>query len=312
MKASIWWPEILRVAIGLGFAAGVVSVAVTASAAEGATGHAAQGPWRALFDPALSQWEAFLGVPHGSVGLPGVPADSDGMHGRPLGLGRDPLHVFAVEEERGEPVLHVSGQIYGGLTTRESFGDFHLRVQMKWGTRKWPPRAEAKRDSGILYRATGAHGAFWNVWKRSLEFQIEEGNIGDLFPLAGALAEVAVTPRGKLWLFDPAGAVKLFGEGPGVASFQAKRNDPRFESATGEWNTLEVVALGRTALHVVNGHVVLVLHAAAVRDGDAVAPLTRGQIQLQSEGAEVFFRRAEIRAITEIPAEFAATPGLVR
>jgi hypothetical protein len=267
-------------------------------------------PWRALLDPELSQWEVFIGVPHGSVGLPGVPADSDGVHGTPLGLGRDPRRVFSVERAAGEPVLHVSGEVYGGLTTREQFGDFHLRLQMKWGVRKWQPRAEAKRDSGILYHATGPHGAFWNVWKRSLEFQIEEGNIGDLFPLAGALAEVATAPRGRLWFFDPAGAPRLFGEGAGVASFQAKRSDPRFESAAGEWNTLELIALGRTALHVVNGHVVLVLHAAAVREEGGAVPLTRGQIQLQSEGAEVFFRRVEIRPIAEIPREFAATPGV--
>ena len=284
--------------------------AVMAGAADAAERGPEDAAWRPLLDPTLSQWEAFLGVPHGSVGLPGVPADSDGVHGTPLGLGRDPRRVFTVEREGGEPVLHVSGEIYGGLTAREQFGDFHLRLQMKWGARKWPPRTDAKRDSGILYHATGPHGAFWNVWKRSLEFQIEEGNIGDLFPLAGALAEVATTPRGRLWFFDPADAPRLFGEGAGVASFQAKRSDPRFESAAGEWNTLELIALGRTALHVVNGHVVLVLHAAAVREEGGTVPLTRGQIQLQSEGAEAFFRRVEIRPIAEIPREYAAAPGV--
>ena len=33
-------------------------------------------------------------------------------------------------------------------------------------------------------------------------------------------------------------------------------------------------------------------------------PLTRGRIQLQSEGAEVFYRNIRLRPITEIPAEF--------
>jgi len=36
------------------------------------------------------------------------------------------------------------------------------------------------------------------------------------------------------------------------------------------------------------------------------APVTAGQIILQSEGAEVFYRDIEIRSITAIPPEFAA------
>ena len=33
-------------------------------------------------------------------------------------------------------------------------------------------------------------------------------------------------------------------------------------------------------------------------------PLSKGNIQLQSEGAEVFFRKMEIREIDEIPEEY--------
>jgi len=59
------------------------------------------------------------------------------------------------------------------------------------------------------------------------------------------------------------------------------------------------------SIHVVNGVVVMRLHHAQRIDGPAPAPLTSGQISLQTEGAEVFYRAMEIQPITAVPAEFA-------
>lgn len=39
------------------------------------------------------------------------------------------------------------------------------------------------------------------------------------------------------------------------------------------------------------------------KDGEVIA-LTKGNIQLQSEGAEVFFRNMELREIKEIPSRY--------
>ncbi len=93
------------------------------------------GEWRSLLNEKLSEWEIWMGVPHQSVtGLPpGTPTSTNGRSGTPMGLGNDPKHVFTVSMESGEPVLHVTGEIWGGLTTRESFTNYHLRVDMKWG-----------------------------------------------------------------------------------------------------------------------------------------------------------------------------------
>jgi len=51
----------------------------------------------------------------------------------------------------------------GGLTTRESFSNYHLCVDVKWGERKWEPRLALPWNSGLLYHCTGPHGAFWNT-----------------------------------------------------------------------------------------------------------------------------------------------------
>ena len=60
---------------------------------------------------------------------------------------------------------------------------------------------------------------------------------------------------------------------------------------------MEVVAKGDTVEHIVNGRTVL--RAKNLRqqvDGKPV-PLTKGRIQLQSEGAEVFYRNIEIKPL---------------
>ena len=129
-----------------------------------------------------------MGSPHVSVqGLPdGTPKSANARGTPPMGLGNDPKHVFTVDMDSGEPVLHITGEIWGALTTRESFSNYHLQADIKWGERKWEPRLTQPRNSGLLYHCTGPHGAFWNTWKRSLEFEIVEHEMGDLYPLGGA------------------------------------------------------------------------------------------------------------------------------
>jgi hypothetical protein len=62
-----------------------------------------------------------------------------------------------------------------------------------------------------------------------------------------------------------------------------------------------VIADGKTLIHVVNGHEVLrVENSRQAGDGKS-APLTRGHFQIQSEGAEAFFRDIRVKALT-VPA----------
>lgn len=126
--------------------------------------------------------------------------------------------------------------------------------------------------------------------------------MGDLFAL-GAQIIVPARPQGRLWIYDPKGAPTLFVQKPPVGNRCVKLAD--VEVPHGEWNTLDLVCLGDTSIHMVNGQVVMRLHDAQRLDGGAPAPLTSGQISLQTEGAEVYYRDIEIQPITAIPAEFA-------
>lgn len=147
----------------------------------------AQNKTTSLLDETLSNFEVWIGVPHNTVeGLPEGTFQSNNVHtGVPLGLNNDLKKVFTVDKEAVEIVLKVSGEIYAGLTTKESFKNYHLSVMFKWGDKKWKPRLNAKRDSGILYHCYGKHGRFWKTWKTSLEYQVQENDLGDFIPLGG-------------------------------------------------------------------------------------------------------------------------------
>jgi hypothetical protein len=61
---------------------------------------------------------------------------------------------------------------------------------------------------------------------------------------------------------------------------------------------------GTHSLHIVNGHVVMVLeNSRYVQNGEKI-PLIKGKIQLQSEAAEVFFKDIEIRNLKSLPAKY--------
>lgn len=254
----------------------------------------APGAWQALLDDSLSRWEVWTGVPDPSVTALPRGYVRTAAAPPPIGLG-DPMRLFTVARDAaGRHVLRISGEVYGGLTTRASHADFHLTLEVQWGSKKWPPRATDKRDSGLLYHCQGAHGAFWNVWKRCLEFQIQEGDVGDLHQLAGPRS--LVRREGTAW--SPAGV-------PDATSNPVTRR-ANHESAPGRWTRLDLYVVGDRAVHVVNGHVVLAVDGARDADGSA---LTSGQLQLQSEGAEVRMRDIRMRPLARLPDAIARAAG---
>ncbi len=268
--------------------------------------------WHPLLDEKLTSWELWMGVPRQTVaGLPeGTPTSATGHDGTPLGLNNDPKHVFSIRMEAGEPVLHITGEILGGLTTLETFSNYHFRAQVRWD-----PEPGSHPVTGILYDCTGPHGVFWKAWKRCFKFQVTEKDMGDLYALGGTCAEVSVVHPARLWVFDPAGEPKKIAEAklPGAAGGNRAVHLPGdFEKPVGEWNTLELYILGRTAVQVLNGQVVLVVQNASTVDGAELTetPLTGGQLQIQSEGGTVMYRRVEIEPITKLPAEIKKAAGL--
>ncbi|MCU1292694.1 MAG: hypothetical protein JWP08_1544, partial [Bryobacterales bacterium] len=73
---------------------------------------------------------------------------------------QDPKRVFRVQEG----TIKVSGEEWGGLTSKDSYRDYHLTLEWKWGGPNLGKRAGHARDSGILVHGTGEDGAHGGTW----------------------------------------------------------------------------------------------------------------------------------------------------
>ena len=255
-------------------------------------------------------WNTWLGRPYRGVSAPGAARNENDPSVTAVGPDSDPLQVFSVAGVDGEPAIRISGRIFGGLITREEYGSYHLRLQFKWGVEKWPPREATPRDSGLLYHMHSPMDFNRRTWPRAIEFQIQERDVGDLYAI-GMQVTVASRPLTgapkPMRIYDPRGEPTLFLEKRPIGNRCVKGGD--HEKPTGEWNTLDLVCLDDNSIHIVNGVVVMRLRHAQRLDRGEPAELASGNILLQSEGAEVFFRNIRIRPITAVPAEYADPAG---
>jgi len=177
------------------------------------------------------------------------------------GKSNDPDTVFSVNNG----LLKITGKEFGYIVTDRSFNNFHLVVEFRWGEKKYPPRENKVRDNGICYYVVPTD----KVWPRSVECQIQEGDCGDF------------------WLIDSVTAVvDGVQQGPTKNTRVIKKKDN--EKPTGEWNTIEVIANKGKCTHIVNGVIV----------NEAVdASLRSGRILIQSEGAEIYYRKIDIKEL---------------
>jgi len=119
----------------------------------------ADGAWRALWNGRdLSGWTTWLGRPEPTDDLPGFARSKDGRFLEPLGVGQDPLRVFSVVTADGRPAIRISGQVPGTLSTSRPHGGYHLRLQFKWGDKKWPHQLKSLRDSAIFFHGYDLSG----------------------------------------------------------------------------------------------------------------------------------------------------------
>jgi hypothetical protein len=221
----------------------------------------------------------------------------------------DPNKVFTVHVG----MLHISGQGFGGVTTKRTFKDYHLVAEWKWGDKTWDVpnpgkdgaflrKANAARDAGILVHAVGEDGAYGGHWLESIEVQLIEGGVGDFIVVAGKTApSLTVETRageGKIPYFEPGGKpvvkrggrVNWWGRDPKWTDTLGYRGPRDVERPHGEWNRLDILCDGDSITTILNGYLV---------NRGAKSSHTEGKIQLQTEGAEIFFRKVEVRPLVK-------------
>lgn len=253
----------------------------------------------ALFDGrTLAGWTPWLGYADPGVTYRANPGS------QPIGTGRDTSGDFAVREVDGAPAIWVKGETWGSLVHRADLRDYHLRLQFKWGSKTWAPRQTEPQNNGLLYHTHGKPGEVFGTWRPSVEFEIMKGS-------TGMIVAVGTKVRARTDVaFDPALIAPHLRYRAGGRTVDMINGTPTWnveagrdvELPVGQWNTLDLYVVGDRAVHVVNG-----VPVAEVRDMAVIAPdgtrtpLTHGQIQLQSEGAETWFRAITVEPITSLP-----------
>jgi hypothetical protein len=208
----------------------------------------------------------------------------------------DPAQVFTVHDG----MLRISGEEFGGLTTKDEFHDYHLVVEWKWGERTFGSRKQAARDSGILLHCVGPDGAAGGMWMESQECQVIEGGCGDFIMVNGRkkpslTCETRIGPDRQLYfekggkaVTRDSGRYNWWGRDPAWKDVLGFRGSRDVEKPAGEWNRSEVLCDGDSITNIVNGYVVNI---------GTKSSLTKGKIILQSEGAEILFRKIEVRPL---------------
>lgn len=241
-------------------------------------------PWQTLFNGEnLEGWEVYVG-----------PKEKDGD---PIGLNKDPLNLFSVVEVEGENVLRISGEINASIATFQEFENYHLTVDLKWGDEIFNTR-----NSGLLYHSYGDYGEGLGVWMSAHELQLWTGNIGDSYRMGKSYCEIPMQKNNDGKYVYTKDAEKIASVPDTDTKIAAKNGD--YEKPVGEWNTIELYCVGTTSVHVVNGHVNMINYNSGKYLGEGnVEPLSKGKIQFQSEGGELFLRNIKIKPIKEIPAK---------
>lgn len=127
----------------------------------------------------------------------------------------DPATVFTVRDG----VIHISGNPFGYMRTKDIYSDYKLNVE--W---RWPSEAT---NSGVFVHAQQPD----TIWLKCIECQLKAGNAGDFVCMNGA-DMMERTDKSKA---------------------SVKKIAASSEKPAGEWNTMEVVCNENTIEVYVNG-----------------------------------------------------------
>lgn len=143
-------------------------------------------------------------------------------------------------------------------SAKTDFSNYELTVEWRWKPGGKPG------NSGVLVHCSKPREIF--IWPKSLEVQLGSGNAGDFWTIGEKVTVEGSTPQGRRWM---------------------KRQESS-EKLPGEWNTMKIRCEGDKIQVWVND--------TLMNEGKSLST-TQGAICLQSEGAEIHFRKVELKPI---------------
>lgn len=184
---------------------------------------------------------------------------------------------------------------FGHIATKSVHGNYHLRLDFRFGERRFAPRAWQRRNSGLLYHMGPELD---RLFPDCVEFQFEEGDIGDAIMVNTRALQGPLLGGTPLWPTYFPGLPTTYAN-PIKAGGLARQwhvhagNYERID----DWNTIDLVVFEDQAAHMVNRRIVNTLFRMVDAAG---RPLTQGRIALEFEAAEVLMRNVMIRDLTDV------------
>lgn len=157
-------------------------------------------------------------------------------------------------------VLVCKGVPAGVIRTEQDYSNYELTLEWRWA-----PGTKGG-NSGLLLHSSDPRQM--GIWPKSLEVQLMSGNAGDFWQIH----ETIDVP-----------ADRKPGEGRRIPNLTDGSEKP-----VGEWNTMKVVSKDGSLTVWVNGE--------KVNEGTNCSA-KKGAICLQSEGAEIHFRKVELKPV---------------
>lgn len=149
-------------------------------------------------------------------------------------------------------ILSCKGRPPAVMRTKEEFSDYELTVEWRW------PEGEKPGNGGVLVHASTPRDTY--VWPKSFEVQLRAGDAGDFWLLGESATEAAGRREGRRLINLTDGS----------------------EKPAGDWNVMTIRCDGDSMIVHVNGTKVNEAKGLSAR---------KGAICLQSEGAEIQFRK---------------------
>lgn len=194
-----------------------------------------------------------------------------------VGIGAEPVALFNGKDFEGwtfdvptkgakpeaiwsvvDGVIVCKGRPAGVMRTQTAYENYELVIEWRWA-----PGSKGGNSGCLIHCSTPR---LMGPWPKSVEVQLQSGNAGDFWMIGEQIKGQGDTPKGRRW-----------------ANLTDKAEKP-----VGEWNTMKIRAVGDVVTVWVNGEL--------VNEGSKCS-VTKGAICLQSEGAEVQFRKVELTPV---------------
>jgi hypothetical protein len=166
------------------------------------------------------------------------------------------------------------------LVTADEYENCVIELEYQWGERRFVPRADQKRDAGLLFFVRKPE----QVWPPCVECQIQETDSGDIWSIY-SMVSVRLDESKS---FDPQSEPQTLGQTQDFTGIN--RRDADAHEVPG-WNTIRVELRDGAGKYYLNGKLVNAFEKAFEKDGSS---LTRGRIAIQAEGAELTYRNVRV------------------